>query len=103
MVDIESRHVHITNGRLIHSKYADGSNALEVEAVYDGYPETETLSTNLAFYGLTPSEGHVYVKDYSEHEGLPEALAAAGVAQIVEWVKLGPFDTRFALMKVVPE
>ncbi len=103
MVTIESRYVHIRDGRIIHSKYADGTPALEVEADYEGYPEIETLSTNLAHYGLEPPAGHIYVKDYSEHEGLPTALVAAGVAEYVDEVYLGPFNSRFVLMKVVTE
>lgn len=102
MVTIQSRYVHIKDGRLILSQYTDGSPALEVESVDDdGFPDTETLSINLATYGLKAPEGHVYVKDYSEHEGLPTALVAAGVAEYVDEVYLGPFNTRFVLMKVV--
>lgn len=100
-VTIESKYVHITDGHLHRTQYSDGSLALQVEYECDGYPEVETLSVNLVAYGVTPPPEHIYVKDYSGSEGLPDALVAAGVAEIVERVKFGPFDTAFALVKLV--
>lgn len=45
-------------------------------------PEGEQIgvaSVNLSEYGMTPSADHVFIKDYSENEGLMNALVEAGV------------------------
>lgn len=100
-VTIHSRYVHITDGELVREVYEDGTLYLGVEYEWEGLPESETLSVNLSAYDMTPPEGHIYVKDYSESEGLPQALVASGIAEYVEEYRLGPFDCRFVLMKVV--
>lgn len=99
-VTIDSRYVHVKDGHLHRTQYEDGSLALQIEYEYDGYPEVETLSVNLSHYGMTPPEGHIWVKDYSEAEGLPDALVKAGVATEVRAEKIGPFDVRVVLMKL---
>ena len=86
-------------GPLRFIQYVDGSPGLMI--LTDEGPEV--LSINLAQYGLVPGEGYVYVKDYSEHEGLPNALVRAGVATKVAIVEVGPFKSRVWLMKVVAE
>jgi len=86
---IRSKYVHIVDGDVRVTRYADGSLALVAD---DGSGEPpERLSVNLAGYGMTPPAGHVYVKDYSEHEGLPHALEEAGVAFKEEEVRFGPW------------
>lgn len=47
------------------------------------------LSVNLGDYGLIAPDNHIYVKDYSENEGTPDALEAAGVATKVSPVTFG--------------
>jgi hypothetical protein len=101
MVTIETRYMHITDGELVKAQYDDGSLAVQIE--YDtgeGYPERETISVNLSFYGMVPPEGHIYVKDYAESEGLPAALVAAGIASEVSDEHIGPFNVRVVLMKL---
>lgn len=102
-ININTKYVHITDGTLVRQMYDDGSLALQVEYEYDGYPERETLSVNLSFYGMVPPEGHIYVKDYAESEGLPAALVAAGIASEVSDERIGPFNVRVVLMKLEVE
>lgn len=61
--------------RMMH--YPDGNNALQIMDSQG----PETLSVNLGHYGMNTPEGQVFVKDYSEHEGLPDALVEAGVVE----------------------
>lgn len=58
-------------------QYADGSTALTVYGL-DGIPCC-TTTVCLIEYNETPSEGNVFIKNYSENEGVLEALQAAGV------------------------
>jgi hypothetical protein len=44
---------------------------------------------------MHPPQGHVFVKDYSEHEGLAQALVNAGLVRIVEPITFGPFGTGY--------
>lgn len=94
-INIQSKFVRIANGALSLGQYADGSLAVQVR---DSDQPVETLSINLGAYGLAAPEGHFYCKDYSEHEGLPEALVKAGVASIVHEVTFGPFGSKAFLM-----
>lgn len=95
MITLTADHWSLT-GTLSEGHYGDGSLALQLFT--DEGPET--LTVNLIAYGLTAPPGHVFVPDYSEHAGLPAALAAAGVAVPVEAITFGPFDTAAVLMKV---
>lgn len=95
---IKARYVDVVNARVVRGQYADGSLSLSV--VSDD-PQDLTISINLSAYGLTAPESHIFVKDYSEHEGLPQALIEAGIAEPVERVEFGPFDGAAWLMKVV--
>lgn len=51
----------------------------------------ERLSINLEAYGLTPNPGHVFIKDWSEHRGLANSLADAGLVQLTEKYAVGQF------------
>lgn len=50
------------------------------------------LSLTLKDYGMIAPVNHIFVKDYSEHEGLPESLEAAGVATRISPRKIGYGD-----------
>lgn len=63
--------------------------------------ETEVLSLDLSYYGLTALPGTVWVKDWSEHAGLADALVIAGVAAPVESFRVGPFSSRAYLVRVL--
>lgn len=63
-------------------KYAsNGGLAIQMFTSSDGYPELlATVTTNLE--GIAdPSEGCVFVKNYSENEGVLEALIEAGLLE----------------------
>lgn len=59
--------------------------------------EGELLSTptvNLEAYGLRPERGSVYVKNYSEGEGMLEVLTKGGIVEPgARMEAFGPFDT----------
>ena len=102
--DIDARFVHMKEAIVTARQYADGSLALTAEAEdEDGYPDTETLSVNLTGWGVgAPPAEHIYVPTWSEHEGLPEALEAAGIATRTDESVYGSFNVRAVLMRVSP-
>ena len=77
-------------------QFWDGTPGLWAETEYG----PESLSVNLTGFALEAPDGHVYVRNYSEHEGLPEALMEAGVATKVAQVWFGPFGANAWLMEV---
>lgn len=99
--NIKARFVDIEGGAIddnVH--YGNGDRALAVWHA-ECYGRPETLSVNLEQLGLRPPEGHVYVKDVSEHEGLPDALVKAGIAEKVREVEFGDYDSKAWLMRVI--
>jgi len=100
---IKSQYVDFPNGDVYLEQYEDGCDALVVTGVdEEGIEETETLSVHLEAYQMTAPEGHVYVRDYAEHTGLPHALVEAGVANWKEPVQFGPYGKGW-LMVLNPE
>lgn len=91
--EINARYVRMKNVQVTLEKYTDGSLALMAEDEdEDGMPNVETLSVNLSAYDIHPPEGHIYVKDHSEHEGLAQALVNIGLVEIVgDKIRFGPF------------
>ena len=53
----------------------------------------ERLSVNLEAYGLTPEPGHVFIKDWSEGEGVAESLSESGLVQLTKKYAVGPYAT----------
>lgn len=99
---IHARYVDMTDAEVKLEKYTDGSLALVAEDVdEDGMPDIETFSVNLSAYDMHPPEGHVFIKDYSEHEGVAYALEALGIVTVVEAFNFGPFRTPGLLVKVL--
>lgn len=75
---IETKHVQEDNARLSFGRYQDGSRAILVEDASTG--ERLFIATIcLASYDEKPSEGNVFIKDYSENEGVLNALQKAGI------------------------
>jgi hypothetical protein len=74
------------------NRYNDGQSAL----LADG----DVLSVNLMDYNLICPKGHVFIKDYSEHVGLADALEEAGVVKKLERIGFGPFDASAWLCEV---
>lgn len=87
----------LTDVSLRRGRYDDGSTAL-VAIVATG--DVEVLSINLAAYGHLAPEDHVFVKDYSEHQGLPDALAQADLAERVDRMVCGPLKSPYVLMRL---
>lgn len=102
--DIDARFLHMKDAIVTPRQYADGSLALTAEANDDdGFPEHETLSVNLTGWGVPePPAEHIYVPTWSEHEGLVEALEAAGIATRTDERVYGSFNVHAVLMRVSP-
>lgn len=100
-------------GEIVKAQYGNGTLALQLVVPEGVEPEERiTLSVNLVESdGLVPPPGCVYVKAYSGHEGMPQALVVAGVAEYVghgpedrlvgEPVTIGRFDATVVLMRVL--
>lgn len=85
--------------------YLDGTPALVADVLdtdLDCWFD-ETLSTNLFSYGLMPDEDCIFVKDYSEHEGLAEAIEDAGWGEAVGAVMFGPFNATATVIRLSEE
>lgn len=63
--------------------------------------DSEVLTLDLLASGYVAFPGEVFVRDYSEHCGLPGALIAAGVCELLEELSIGPFGSRVARMRVL--
>lgn len=89
-------------GHVARMQYGDGSLALTFTSMY-GEPIAK-LSVNLIDSVGRAPDGHVYVKNEGEGEGLVAAMEAAGVATSTGTVvNYGPFGTTATLMKVTME
>lgn len=66
--------------------------------------ETEVLSLDMTAYGYVTAPGETWIKDWSEHGGLADALVMAGVVMTCESVRIGPFDSRaYRCLVLTPE
>jgi hypothetical protein len=81
-------------------KYGDGSVALELAKPGDDC-DTCMVTVSLAGYGMIPPEGHVYIKNYSENEGILPPLLKAGIFEVVEMVQPNGSFARFPLCKIL--
>lgn len=63
--------------------------------------DSEVLSIDLLPLGYVAFPGEVFVRDYSEHAGLPTALVEASVCEVVEEIVLPPHDSRVQRMRVI--
>lgn len=70
--------------------YLSEQNAL---MLLDKEGDRARLSVNLEAYGLTPEPGHVFIKDWSEGEGVAESLSESGLVQLTKKYVVGPFAT----------
>ena len=69
------------NCKVIKCNYVTGHLALKLVDVEDGSP-IATASVNLPAT-TDISEGYVYIKDWSENEGMLKALTEAGIVEPV--------------------
>lgn len=63
--------------------------------------ETEVLSIDLVLDGYVARPGEVFVKDWSEHVGLTDALTLAGIVAPSEHLEVGPFRSRAYRVRVL--
>ncbi|WP_125098679.1 hypothetical protein [Leucobacter chromiireducens] len=63
--------------------------------------DSEMLSIDLTISGYVAFPGEVFVRDYSEHSGLPTALVEASVCEVVEEIVLPPHGSRVQRMRVI--
>jgi hypothetical protein len=60
------------------SMYPSGNTAVTLNDVEDGFPvATVTINTKVEL----PSKRHIVIKNYSENEGILEALEEAGIVK----------------------
>lgn len=98
---IHARFSHHDDGDVRVRRYADDTLAVTIETPDEmGFPDRETLSVNLGAYGMDPGEGHTFVPDYAQHEGLPVAMEEAGLGTVVDRVTFGPFHTEAAVFRL---
>jgi len=70
-----------------------GNNTLALRITDEIGEAVSSPTVNLESEGETPKEGHVFVKDYSENEGIYRALAGAGIlGEAVRTVAFGVYD-----------
>ncbi len=79
---------------LIQDKYMDGSKALQmVHMTPEGYPEP--FMTITKWHEVKPADGCVWVKNYSENEGVADWLETNNIA-----VRTGNFiPTGFVILE----
>lgn len=61
----------------------------------------ERLSINLDADGLDTPADHVWIKDWSEHQGLTRSLRDAGMVRPVQVGKVGRFESTAYLVKLL--
>jgi len=83
-------------GTIHKTCYSDGSLAV----VFSSNEGNTTLSVNLADYDLNAPENHFWVKNYSEGEGMADAIQKAGIGYPSCVTTFGPHKTTATLMKL---
>ena len=87
---------------IVRGEYANGELSLLLVAA-DGGPIAHA-TINLEEVGFAPEPGCFFIKNYSEHEGLGDALIKAGVVQRTHRrVKYGPWDASADEYRFTPE
>jgi hypothetical protein len=81
-VELHSKYMH-GNHNIEIVQYAMGGNCIRITDALDGSPAA-TATVCIPEAPLPP--GQVWLKGWSENEGLPEALAAAGVVELLTQV-----------------
>lgn len=107
--DTQRPHVIVADDASI--TFQDGDFTLEGTLVYEpatdslvvhsAYEAPEVLTVSLLEYGFMTDPGEVFVKDWSEHSGLAQALIDAGYAQLVDNHFVGPFRSRAVRLRII--
>lgn len=95
------------NCRTEWHQYQSGAPALRLvvdgdasDEVLDGEPVT-TVTVNVP--GRLPAPGEVFIKDWSEHKGIVEALVEAGIIeQPRDAIPVGNFDASAQVCRLTP-
>lgn len=77
MVELEAR--YLKRGWysvVVAGHYGDGTPALQIK---DAETREPVMTVTVRLVGNPAPEGHVWLKDWSENEGVTDALIAAGV------------------------
>ena len=90
------------NAVLKFGHYVDGTTAVTLFDAEFGEP-LATATVCLVDMGERPSEGNVFIKTWSENEGLYEGLLAAGIiGEVVREIQVG-FSVAFECPLLVKE
>lgn len=85
--------IHIESGVVLFGYYSDGSPAIQIMDHAEGLYSVPTV--NLEDYHLHPAVGNVFIKDYSESEGIQKFLQNLGVVgEPIRTVEFGPYDAK---------
>lgn len=88
---IDYPHGGKTDSFIEWGRYGNGSTAFRL---VDTFGEVMSVPTvNLEEHGMTPPDGEVFIKAYSEGEGMTEALQEAGILEHVETILVGPYQS----------
>ena len=95
----EIKHQYITGPVEVKlAKYGDETTAV---SLFDDEGLYGTVSVCLVGHGVTlVAPRRFWAKAYSEGEGMPEALEAAGIAVAIWDQYVGPFNSRVVLMQL---
>lgn len=85
------------NVRLVRARYIDGSTAVRLYTEDDELLTTASIHLGVPLKVSDPNK--FWVKDYSENDGLAEALQDAGVVTIQGVTSTGPFSSRVYLVE----
>lgn len=66
-------------GPIKFGRYASGELAIQIMNAEDGQPEAKATVSLVPYGAPEPGEFGVWLKGWSENEGIPEALAKAGI------------------------
>lgn len=85
-----SKYINETGVLIESGEYDDGSTALILKSALGEQLSIPTVNLNM--YGEKPSEGNVFIKDYSENEGIFAELHRLGVVgNAVRIIEVGPY------------
>lgn len=62
--------------------------------------DAEVISVDLYAYGLSTPQGHIWIKDWSEHAGIANQLVGMEVLEYKATATVGPFSSPAHLVKV---
>lgn len=80
-------------------RYGDGSTALRLVDP-NGLP---IATVTVCLPDLTPPEGVILVRDYSENEGMADVLERFGIARTESVAEVGDFGARVVAMRLTTE